>query len=224
MGLSQKTFQTKMDSIWQNNRGNFKDAICQSFELCKKHTRDTLSYQMVYNIRKHQSKDDLRAYLNTLDELNISSNYIESLRYYVENNQLKKGDNCTDFTAIDQHGYQISLSSLTKQKDILLIFGGLQCMGEEAFLELKNTHTRCDTSKIEIVSFVLAEDIDHMKSEIVKFQVPWAVIANFKMDHSPTKIMYDVQATPKVFQIKKGGIIIEATDGLPESAFKFISK
>ena len=212
-----------MDSIWLSNDNNYQNAIQEGYYLSCKYPNDTLSHEFIYSTRRFHSKEDLRRFIKLVDSQLLNTSYLKSLNYYINNAIIKQGDLYRDFRAFNEQGVEIRLSSIVNNKNVLLIFGGLDCMGKQSFNRLKETYSKIKKSETEIVSFTFVKNIEKLKSEKSRLQVPWITISDFNLDHSQTKIIYDVQITPRVMHIRKGGRIIEASDGLTEKAFEFLT-
>ena len=169
----------------------------------------------LYRLRLYAPKEDIRSILKTLPDSMQSLPYAKSLLYHVEMEQIALGSKYYDFQAIDTDGKEFALSSL-EGKNILLIYGGLHCMGEEGRTYLNKTYRETSRDNFDIVVYCeQSSNLDSLQQEHIKYQCDnYYHVSDFLQDHSPVGILYGAQSTPTCFFIDKGGIVRMKTVGL----------
>lgn len=172
--------------------------------------------QRVFMLRLNIPKDTLQSILKSLPKDMQESNYGKSIRLHIDSKQMKEGEKMYDFKAIDSNGKPFQISYL-KGKNILLLYGGIKCIGEEGITFLKNYYDSANSDKFQIVIFDdISPSVKELKTKKEKFNLDFILVSDFKKDHSPMKIIYGAQRTPTCFLINGNGEITLRTDGLPE--------
>jgi len=173
-------------------------------DFCIQNLNSYVAMESIYLNRNGISKDSLALILKDINSSILKSKYGQSLVLYSKSPDLKANESYIDFIAKTDKGVNIQISELLKNnKPILLIFGGLGCMGESGRKILKEFHKNYN-DKIEILVFSSNKD-EFYKG--FKYDMDITLITDMKGDHSPIKIQYDIVATPTVFLINKEGII-----------------
>lgn len=143
-----------------------------------------------------------------------ASPYGKSILLHINSEQIKEGDKFYDFNAITSENKKFKLSSL-KRKNILLIYGGLNCMGEENRDYLNSLHRKTTRDNLEIVVFYALENIEDLKK--IRNTYPndhYLLVSDFLKDFTPVKVLYGAQTTPTCFFIDKQGIVRMKSLGL----------
>ncbi len=177
----------------------------------------------VYMARIDIPKDTLLLFYNKLPTDKRKSDYGKSIKFHIDSKQIEKGDGFHNFLATDSNGNPFQLSNL-KEKDILLLYGGLGCIGESGRVILKNLYNTRNKDDFKIVIFNSCSNIEDLKALKNQYQLDFIFIDDFKKDHSPMKIIYGAQATPTCFVINKSGIITSKFLGLPEAQLNELRK
>jgi hypothetical protein len=220
--LTEVEFNHSLKDIWQNNPN--KIAHRKAIQLCLSNPDSPSALLNLYFLRKRISKGKLTNALNTIGPTLSSNEYAKSLRYYIDHEQLKIGDHCSDFKAQTYSGQSFVLSEVIHQKDVLVIFGGLNCLGKEAVGYYVDLYSQLDKEKVEIISFLYAENKEQLAPESMKYFNPWPVVSDLKGDHSLTKINYNAQGTPTFEYINSKGRILEMKEGPSPKSIKLLKK
>ena len=172
----------------------------------------------LYRLRLHAPKEAVRSILKTFSDDIQALPYAKSLLYHVETEQVTEGGKYDDFQAFNAEGKSFSLSSL-EDKNILLLFGGLDCMREEGRKDLNKINSKVSRDNLEIVVFcATSSNLEGLQQEQLKYQqslpFDYFLVSDFLQDHSPMKLLYGVQATPTCFLINREGIVVMRTTGL----------
>ena len=173
--------------------------------------------EQLYRLRLNAPKDAIRDVLITLSENEQSLPYAQSLKYHVETQQITVGSGYYDFQATDAERGDFIFSSL-KGKNILLLYGGLDCMGAQGRNDLNKLYNTISQDSFEIVVFCgNSSNLESLQGEREKYQqslpFDYYLVSDFMRDHSKMKILYGAQATPTAFLINDKGIVVMKTMG-----------
>lgn len=221
--LSKDECNTKIRAIWENS--SKKEAKQKVSQLCLANPNNSASLLNLYFLRSGIDKIELKSAIDKLSTENESDAYAKSLKYYIENEQIKIGDRFTDFKATTSTGETFILSEVLKSKDVLLIFDGLSCVSESVIQELIYIDNKIDKKKVEIISFIFAKNADELMNELKSYKIPWLGVSDFKQDHSKTKINYNVQGRPTYIYIDSTGkVLVNEPGALSKKAMKLLKK
>lgn len=205
---------------------NSIDAKCSQdiFNLYVKYGKVDGVISRLYALRMAVDKDQMKKVLSRLPkEIAEKNPYAASLRMHLDTHQITQGDTVGDFRAKMPRGADFRFSEFTGEKDVLLIFGGLDCMGKDLYTILQVMYRKVDLTKLEIVSVFLEEDKASFEAVVRAKNVPWVSICDFRGDHSPLKIAFGVQATPTCFYISKGGRVEISSIGVSDDILALIT-
>ena len=134
---------------------------------------------------------------------------------HIDSKQIEENDKYYDFEAFDSEGAKFRLSSL-EGKNILLLYGGLDCMGNDGRTFLKQFYSETHRERFQIVVYWTCSSLEQLKELKAKYLVDYIFVSDFLKDHSLMKINYGAQATPTCFLIDKEGTVIIKSVGLPD--------
>jgi len=204
-----------------------KDSLITAYnkldEITNKKNRETAvkyasvpsGLQRLFMLRLDFSKDTLLSILRKLPLKTQESNYGKSLFQHINLKQIEEGNKYYDFKAIDSEGNEFRLSSL-EGRNILLLYGGLGCIGEDGRAFLKQLCKETHPEKFKIVVYWSCSSLEQLKELKAKYLADYVFVSDFLQDHSLMKINYGAQATPTCFLIDKEGTVIVKSVGLPE--------
>lgn len=194
------------------------------FNLYAKYSKIEGVVSRLYALRTSVDKAQLEKVLNKISkDVSQSDPYVASIRAHIDSRQIAQGDTVGDFRAKMARGADFRFSEFTGEKDVLLIFGGLDCMGKDMYTILQIMYRKVDLTKLEIVSVFPEEDKAAFEAEVRAKNVPWVSICDFRGDHSPLKIAFGVQATPTCFYIGKGGRVEAISIGVSDDILALIT-
>lgn len=174
-----------------------------------------VSVEQLYRVRNDLNKDTLGKIIKKLDPEILNSPYGKSLVLHYKSNIPDEGDFYEDFSANTLTGESLTASQVLKTgKPILIIFGGLGCMGQNGRSILKKFDEKYKND-ITILAFVFARNRDEWISDS-KYELDITLLSDLKGDHSPIKIKYGVQVTPTVYLLDINGKIILKSSGYGE--------
>jgi len=215
------TFEHLLDNFYKKSADNLIK-FSSIFEVPK-------FLEQLYALRISTPKDTIRSVLKTIPENMQSSPYVKSLLYHIETEQIKVGSKYYDFQAIGTDGESFTLSSL-EGKNILLLYGGLDCMGEGGRNNLSKLNGEINSDNFKIVVFCgKSSDLESLQQERTKYaqSLPfdYYLVSDYLGDHSSMKILYGPQATPTTFLINQKGLVVMKTTGFSyEQVLQFYKK
>lgn len=213
LGLIRKN-PGKKDSLNLVLNGLFDLANQQNMDTAIKYATVPSGLQRLYMVRLDIPKDTLRSVMLSLPISAQESEYGKSIMAHLNSNQIVEGFKYYDFDAIDSNGNKFKLSSV-KAKNVLLLYNGLDCMGDSGLEVLKQLYTKTKREKFEIVVYWSCKNLEDLESLKSKFSIDYKLVSDFKLDHSPFKIIYGAQAKPTCFLIEDGKVTLKSV-GLPE--------
>jgi len=172
----------------------------------------------LYYLKRFAGKEDLKNTLNKLSDDNKSNIYAKGLDVFIQTDQIKEGDKYYDFNAKTSSNENFTLSEVLKEKDVLLIFEGLSCMGENSRQELRELYNKLDLSKVEVVSFLNAKNEDDLKETIKKYNVTWLAISDYQGVMSKPWLAYMIFGTPTTVFINTQGEVLVSRVSLVNKA------
>lgn len=204
----------KVDSLMQEAAEAERRTYRQVLEAVVQFAALPEAIEMAYNIRNHVSKEELQQLLHALPGQQRESEYAQLVQMHINTAQVRVGDTFCDFEAKDLNGNAFTLSSL-KNKNILLLYGGLDCMGATGREYLKQLYDSTSRESFEIVIYCPVGNPDQLKEYNRSYPGEYVLVSDFLLDHSPLKISYGAQATPTCFFINSNGVVEFTSIGLP---------
>ena len=169
-------------------------------------------------VRNHVSKDSLAKVLNTLPEEMQKSETGLNIKAHLETEQLAEGNALFSFPCQNEEGEPFDWETL-KGKQVLLLYGGLGCMGSNGREALKNLYEQTSRKNLEIIVYWPSSSLENLQAIRKQYPSDYIFISDFKQDASPMKIKYGCQATPTCFLTDKNHLIVVKSEGLNMDAF-----
>ena len=190
----------------------------KNIELAFKYACTPSGLQRLFMVRNHVSKDSLAKVLNTLPEEMQKSEAGLNIKAHLETEQLAEGNAFFTFPCLDEKGNPFNWETL-EGKQILLIYGGLGCMGSNGREALKNLYEQTSRKNLEIIVYWPSSSLEKLQAIRKQFPSDYIFISDFKQDASPMKIKYGCQATPTCFLTDKNHQIVVKSEGLDMDEF-----
>ena len=190
----------------------------KNIELAFKYACTPSGLQRLFMVRNHVSKDSLAKVLNTLPEEMQKSEAGLNIKAHLTTEQLTEGDALFTFPCLDEKGNPFNWETL-EGKQILLIYGGLGCMGNEGREALKHLYEHTSRKNLEIIVYWPSSSLEKLQAIRKQFPSDYIFISDFKQDASPIRIKYGCQATPTCFLTDKKHQIVVKSEGLNMDAF-----
>lgn len=182
------------------------DALAGNASLALKYVSVPSGLKRVFMVRLDVPKDTLRAVLGRIPADLADSPYAEALRMHIDNDQIEEGDRYYDFNATLPDSSSFALSSL-EGKNILLLYGGLGCMGEYGRTYLTSLRNSMPHDSLEIVVYQPCSSLEELREIAGYYPLDVVNVSDFKDDVGTFKILYGAQATPTCFLIDKEGVV-----------------
>jgi hypothetical protein len=190
----------------------------KNIELAFKYACTPSGLQRLFMVRNHVSKDSLAKVLNTLPEEMQKSEAGLNIKAHLETEQLAEGNAFFTFPCLDEKGNPFNWETL-EGKLILLLYGGLGCMGSNGRESLKNLYEQTSRKNLEIIVYWPSSSLENLQAIRKQYPSDYIFISDFKQDASPMKIKYGCQATPTCFLTDKNHQIVVKSEGLDMDAF-----
>ena len=190
----------------------------KNIELAFKYACTPSGLQRLFMVRNHVSKDSLAKVLNTLPEEMQKSEAGLNIKAHLETEQLAEGNVLFSFPCQNEEGDPFDWETL-KGKQVLLLYGGLGCMGSNGREALKNLYEQTSRKNLEIIVYWPSSSLEKLQAIRKQFPSDYIFISDFKQDASPMKIKYGCQATPTCFLTDKNHQIVVKSEGLNMDAF-----
>ena len=201
------------DSIINVYNIMFEKANRKNIELAFKYANTPSGLQRLFMVRNNVSKDSLAKVLDTLPEEMQKTETGLNIKAHLETEQLAKGDALYAFPCQDEEGEAFNWETL-KGKQVLLLYGGLGCMGSEGREALKHLYEQTSRKNIEIIVYWPSSSLENLQAIRKQYPSDYIFISDFKQDASPMKIKYGCQATPTCFLTDKNHQIVVKSEGL----------
>ena len=185
----------------------------KNIELAFKYACTPSGLQRLFMVRNHVSKDSLAKVLETLPEEMQKSEAGLNIKAHLETEQLAEGNAFFTFPCLDEKGNPFNWETL-KGKQVLLLYGGLGCMGNEGREALKHLYEHTSRKDLEIIVSWPSSSLEKLQAIRKQFPSDYIFISDFKQDASPMKIKYGCQATPTCFLTDKNHQIVVKSEGL----------
>ena len=190
----------------------------KNIELAFKYACTPSGLQRLFMVRNHVSKDSLAKVLNTLPEEMQKSEAGLNIKAHLTTEQLTEGDALFTFPCQDEKGASFDWATL-EGKQVLLLYGGLGCMGNEGREALKHLYEHTSRKNLEIIVYWPSSSLEKLQAIRKQYPSDYIFISDFEQDASPMKIKYGCQATPTCFLTDKKHQIVVKSEGLNMDAF-----
>ncbi len=214
-----EAYPEKIDSMRIVLEEVLNEVLAENASLALRYISVPEGLKRVFMTRLDIPKDTLRAALERIPaDLVASSPYAEALRLHVENDQIEEGDRYYDFAVTLPDGSSFTLSSL-EGKRILLMYGGLDCMGEAGRSYLKSLYDSTSRDSFEIVVYQPCASLGELGEISAQYSLGVLQVSDFEEDRGVFKIIYGTQATPTCILIDRDGIVRVKSIGLAPERF-----
>ncbi len=213
----------KRDSIQNVFHENLKEASRENIELAIKYASVPSGLKRLYMTRLDIPKDTLENILNSLHADLQESFYGKNIRQHLQTKQIQEEDSIYKFPCIQRDGKEFDWS-ITRGKQLLILYGGLGCMGEAGRKELESLYNNTSRDNLLILVYWPCSSLENLQKLKQEYPSGYIFISDFKQDASPMKIKYGTQATPTCFLTDKQHIVKVKCTGLhTEKFYKYIN-
>ncbi|MEG0010706.1 MAG: redoxin domain-containing protein [Muribaculaceae bacterium] len=221
IGIELKNNPEKRDSLLKVAKELLNIASQKNIATAIKYASVPSGLQRLFMVRLNMPKSQLKSVIATLpDSLGMNS-YYRSIQQHIVTHQPEIGDKYIDLEFTNLAGKNVKLSSFIG-KQILLISGGLSCMGDEGVKYLKDIYSKTSRKDFEIIIFCLCRKLSELKDIQNIYSCPFPLVSDMKNDQSSLKILYGAQSTPTCFVIEKDGTLSYKNTGVRQSELNAI--
>ena len=163
-------------------------------------------------LRLDIEKDALQDILSDLPRDLRKSQCADAIKAHVATEQIDAGMKFIPIDVVDADGGKFAWNE-PRNKNILLIYGGLGCMGRSGRRELAALREEYAEDNLAIVVYYSVSTLEELKEFRNQYSDDYIFISELIPDYSPFKIKYGVQSTPTCFVIDKSGTVVLKTVG-----------
>lgn len=115
--------------------------------------------------------------------------------------------------------------NITNGKQLLILYGGLGCMGKEGREQLEQLYNQSSNNDFLVIVYWPCSSLENLQILKKEYPYDYILISDFKQDASPMKIKYGTQATPTCFLTDKQHVVKVKCTGLHVELFnKYINR
>lgn len=219
-----ETMPDKKDSIQSLFKEIYVKVSKDNIELAKKYASVPSGLQRLYMTRLNIPKDSLKNILHSLSIEMQESDYGKNIKEHLQTKQIQEGDSIYTFPCVQTDGKAFDWT-ITKGKQLLILYGGLGCMGKDGREELELLYNQTSNENLLILVYWPCSSLENLQKVKAEFPSEYIFISDFKQDASPIKIKYGTQATPTCFLTDKQHIVKVKCTGLHMELFnKYINR
>ena len=172
-----------------------------------------------FMLRLDIEKDTLQNILSKLPHDLRKSECAKAIKKHIATEQIEVGMEFFQIDAVNADGHKIAWKEY-RNKNILLIYGGLGCMGRSGRRELVSLRKEYTDDNLAIIIYYSVSTLEELKEFRNQYSDDYIFISELMSDYSPFKIKYGVQSTPTCFVIDKSGTVVLKTIGFDASQVK----
>lgn len=181
-------------------------------ELAIEYSATPSGLRRCFMLRLDIEKDTLQGILNKLPRDLRKSECAKAIREHIATEQIEVGMEFCPIDVVDADGNKFAWNE-HRNKNILLIYGGLGCMGRYGRRELAALRKEYAEDNLAIVVYYSVSSLEELKELRNQYSDDYIFISELMPDYSPFKIKYGVQSTPTCFVIDKSGTVVLKTVG-----------
>ena len=172
-----------------------------------------------FMLRLDIEKDTLQNILSKLPHDLRKSECAKAIKKHIATEQIEVGMEFFPIDAVNADGHKIAWNEY-RNKNILLIYGGLGCMGRSGRRELVSLRKEYTDDNLAIIIYYSVSTLEELKEFRNQYSDDYIFISELMSDYSPFKIKYGVQSTPTCFVIDKSETVVLKTIGFDASQVK----
>ena len=164
-----------------------------------------------FMLRLDIEKNTLQNILSNLPRDLRKSQCADAIKAHIATEQIEVGMKFVPIDVVDTDGDKFAWSE-HRNKNFLLIYGGLGCMGRSGRRELAALREEYAEDNLAIVVYYSVSSLEELKEFRNQYD-DYIFISELIPDYSPFKIKYGVQSTPTCFVIDRSGSVVLKTVG-----------
>lgn len=181
-------------------------------ELAIEYSATPSGLRRCFMLRLDIEKDTLQNILSKLPHDLRKSECAKAIKKHIATEQIEVGMEFFPIDAVNADGHKIAWNEY-RNKNILLIYGGLGCMGRSGRSELATLREEYAGDNLAIVVYYPVSTLEELKEYRDQYSADYIYISELMPDYSPFKIKYGAQSTPTCFVIDKNGTVVLKTVG-----------
>lgn len=181
-------------------------------ELAIEYSATPSGLRRCFMLRLDIEKDTLQYILDELPRDLRQSECAKAIKEHITTNQIEAGMEFFPFDAVDTYGNQFAWDE-HRNKNILLVYGGLGCMGRSGRRELATLREEYAEDDLAIVVYYPVSTLEELKEFRNQYSDDYTFISELMPDYFSFKIKYGVQSTPTCFVIDRSGTVVLKTVG-----------
>lgn len=188
-------------------------------ELAIEYSATPSGLRRCFMLRLDIEKSTLQDILTKLPRDLRQSECAKAIEWHIATEQVEVGMNFYPIDAIDSDGNKVVWDEY-HNKNILLIYGGLGCMGRagrDELAALRQNYTERDLAIVVYYPVGTLEELQQLRNQ---YSVNYTFISELKTEYSPFTIIYGAQATPTCFLIERNGRVCLKTIGFNPNMIK----
>ena len=188
-------------------------------ELALEYSSTPSGLRRCFMLRLEIAKDTLRNIITRLPRKMRKTDSAQAIAEHIQTDQIVEGMDYHPFDGIDAYGHGIAWERYSG-KNLLLIYGGLGCMGASGRSELAELYDDYSPEVLEIMVYWPVESLEELQKLQQKYPANYSFVSEFMPDYSPFKVKYGVQAMPTCFLIGRNGKVLLKTVGFDSQAIR----
>lgn len=181
-------------------------------ELAIEYSATPSGLRRCFMIRLDIEKETLRDILDELPRDLRQSECARAIQAHIATTQIEAGMEFFPVDAVNADGDKFAWDE-QRNKNILLIYGGLGCMGSSGRRALAALREEFAEDSLAIVVYYSVGTLEELQAIRNQYSDDYLYISELKTDYSPFKVKYGVQATPTCFVIDREGTVVLKTVG-----------
>ncbi len=181
-------------------------------ELAIEYSATPSGLRRCFMLRTDISKEILQNIVSNLPRDLRRSECAMAIKEHIATEQIEEGMEFYPFVALCADGNAIEWEEY-HNKNILLIYGGLGCMGRIGRQELASLRHDYSEDDLVIVVYYSVDSLDELQEFRNQYSTEYTFISELMLDYSPFKIKYGAQSTPTCFLIGRDGRVHLKTVG-----------
>lgn len=181
-------------------------------ELAIEYAATPSGLRRCFMLRLDLSKDMLKQVLSDLPRDLRRSECASAIQEHIATKQIEVGMAFCPFEAVCTDGSAVVWEAY-RNKNMLLIYGGLGCMGPSGRRELASLRHDYSEEDLAIVIYYAVDSLDELQKIRNQYATDYTFISELMPDYSSFKIKYGAQSTPTCFLIGKDGCVQLKTVG-----------
>lgn len=179
----------KADSLRAEQQAALRTAVAGHAALALRFANTPSGLHDLYRVRGEVAKDSLRSALKRLDAERSKSFHARLLREYVRTKQVGEGDKLVPFPCQTADGRPFDWKT-TWGKAVLLLYGGLDCMGPQGREALQALYDAASCDEWLVIVYQKVSAPEQMQPLKQRFRDAYIYVTDGKEEASPMCIRY----------------------------------